>query len=241
MGLLTKKVAEATVSFGESPGRAFPGASGIPAEVRIERHRQLGGKEPLPMLGSLGAVRLLSMLRREERYVLPFMVLTASLSEHLMAEGMDPSVFAVRDCAPSDIGDFKKKAAEVPGVPEWAPDWSVAAEVDRALPTLVHDLADKPQLTVKLELHEGRNGIGFVKFKFGMSAHPLATVAAWAAVVDQLVRNSTWEEMANPIGGGLKTLGMVWKELGAPNGLELTDAAGAEYHVTDYTARFTPD
>lgn len=193
------------------------------------------------MLGSLGAVRLLSMLRREERYVLPFMVLTAAVSEHLMDESMDPSAFAVRNCAPSDIGDFKARASKIPGIPEWAPDWSVATEVGRALPTLVHDLADKPQSIVKLELQEGRNGIGFVKFKFGMSAHPLASVAAWAAVVDQLVKNSSWKEMANPIGGGLKTLGLVWKDLGAPNGLGLADAARVEYNVTDYTARFTPD
>jgi hypothetical protein len=50
------------------------------------------------MLGSLGAVRLLSMLRRELRFVSPFMALADAVSERLMVEGMNPSTFAVRDC-----------------------------------------------------------------------------------------------------------------------------------------------
>jgi len=34
---------------------------------------------------------------------------------------------------------------------------------------------------------------------------------------------------------------LVWEEMGAPMGLEVREAAQVEYHVTDWTARFTPD
>ena len=50
----------------------------ISARVEVTQRDRLGGKEPLPMLGSLGATRLLSMLRREPDFVIPFMGLVRS-------------------------------------------------------------------------------------------------------------------------------------------------------------------
>jgi hypothetical protein len=44
MGLLTKKVAEASVSFAESPGQAFGTTDGIPAEVRVDSTGNLAAR-----------------------------------------------------------------------------------------------------------------------------------------------------------------------------------------------------
>jgi hypothetical protein len=83
MGVFSKKVAASEVEFAGILDYSESGDEEVTISARLEvsQRDRLGGKEPLPMLGSLGAARLLSMLRREPDFVVPFMGPVRSLAE----------------------------------------------------------------------------------------------------------------------------------------------------------------
>jgi hypothetical protein len=241
MGLFSKQVAGADVSFSGITEFANSGDDEftISATATVEQGRQLGGKEPLPMLGSLGAVTLLSMLRREAHYVIPFMSLIESVSEGLLDEDVATEDFAIRDCVVTDPEMLNIMVGASEGL---GGDSMHTAAVNGSLPVLTDVLPGEVERTTQVLLKEGRNGLGYVRFKFGMgSANALTTIGAWTATVDRLATSAPREEVAVPIANGLKVLRILWESMGYPNGFSVQESAEVGAAVTDTTARYTPD
>jgi hypothetical protein len=233
MGLFTKVVAESDVAFSGIQEYADDesGEKVVAATAEVVQKRQLGGKEPLPMFGPLGAVRLLSMLRREQQYVIPFMVLVAGVADELEDEGFDPAGFSVRGCATTDREVLVAAGTDLPTI-----------ALNCSLPVLQNRLPGPSERTTALELHEARNGMASVRYKFSAKAsNALTTIGAWAATVDYLVPRSPKQEMALPVARGLRGLGMVWDNLGNPMGISISEGAEIEALLTDVVARNTPD
>lgn len=236
MGIFTKKVAASNVSFAGIVDYANSGEEERPisAMVQVERHGLIGDKEPLPMLGALGAARLLSMLRREAHYVAPFMALVEAVAEELNSDDLDASAFAVRDCVLTD--------PELLAITAIGEDSLGEAALNSGIPILVDDLPGPIERTTSVQLHEGRNGMPSVKFRFPMrSANALTTIGAWTATVDYLVVGWPREGMAVPIGAGLKGLLAIWEASGRSADLGMRDGMAIEALLTDVVATNTPD
>jgi hypothetical protein len=239
MGLFSKNVAEVEVAFAGIREYAESGEEErvISAQVEITEKSSLGGKDSLPFFGPLGATRLLSMLRREQHYVIPFMTLVESVAEELDDSAADLSDFSVRGSVVTDpeilsmmIGD-----SESGGGP-WAGNAIRTAELNSTLPMLVQDLPSRAERTTKLELHRTR-GRASVRFKFGLgSSNALTTMGAWAATVDHLVRLHPPEQMAIPVGRGLKALHMIWTNMEFPRGVSIAESTAIEQDVTETVA-----
>ncbi|HET7121398.1 MAG TPA: hypothetical protein VFI17_09135 [Solirubrobacterales bacterium] len=245
MGIFSHKVAAAAVSFAGILDYAESGEEErtISARVEVEQRDRLGGKEPLPMFGPLGAARLLSMMRREPHYVIPFMGLVEAVAEALTDDDLDTSTFASRATVLTDPGLLAVGAeASLAAGGSWAEDGIRTAELNSSIPVVVASLPGPVERTTTLQLHEARNGMGSVRFKFPTkSANALTTVGAWAATVDCLVRSGSREEIALPIGAGLNALTKIWESLGYPSGVSLSEGTEIEALLTDVTARHTPD
>jgi hypothetical protein len=236
MGLLTKKIAASNVSFAGIVDYANSGEEERPisATVKVERHGQIGDKEPLPILGALGAARLLSMLRREAHYVAPFMALVEAIAEELNRDDLDAPAFAVRDCVLTDPELLTITAIGEGSLGE--------AALNSGVPVLVDVLHGPVERTTSVQLHEGRNGMPSIKFKFPMkSANALTTIGAWTATVDYLVTGWPREEMAAPIGAGLRGLLAIWEASGYSTELGIRDGMAIEALLTDVVATNTPD
>lgn len=244
MGLLSKNLASAEVSFAGIKAYADSGEEDVPivASVTVEQHAQLGGKEPLPMLGALGAVTLLSMLRREPQYVVPFMVLITSMSEELMEGDGELGEFSSRECVVTDPEMLSIMVGASSGLGGFSGDSMSTAALNSSLPVVSDVLPGPVERTTQVILKRGRNGVGYVRFKFPMkSANALTTVGAWTAVVDQLARSAPREHVANPIGAGLKALNMMWENADYPNGFSVQDSAYVGVTVAEVVASHTPD
>ncbi len=245
MGLLTKKIARCEVAFGgiqEYADSDDPEVT-ISATVAVEQDRQIGGKEPLPMFGALGATRLLSMLRREPQYVVPFMTLVGAMVDDLLDDDAgDPTEFTARGCVVTDPELLAVMVGASSGLGGFAGDSTNSAALNSSLPSLVEQLPGPQDRTTTLELHEARNGMGSVRFKFPMkSANALSTIGAWTATVERLVTTHPREAMAVPVGQGLKALGILWERLEYPSGLSVAQGREMEEMLTDVVARNTPD
>jgi hypothetical protein len=245
MGVFSKKVAASEVEFAGILDYAESGDEEVTISARVEvtQRDRLGGKEPLPMLGSLGAARLLSMLRREPDFVIPFMGLVRSLAEDLADDDLDLSQFRCRDAVLTDpdlLAISANAYSSLGGA--WADDGIKSAALNTSIPVVVDDLPGPVERTTTLQLHEARNGMGSVRFKFPMqSANALTTIGAWTATVDSLVSGGTREDMALPIAGGLGALCSLWDDMSNPMGVSIREGAEIEAVVTDVTARHTPD
>lgn len=236
MGIFTKKVAASNVSFAGIVSYANSGEEERPisAMVQVERQGQIGDKEPLPMLGVLGAARLLSMLRSEAHYVAPFMALVEAVAGELSGDDFDPPAFAVRDCVLTDPELLAMTVFDEGSLRD--------AALNSGIPIVVDDLPGRVERTTSVQLHEGRNGTPSVKFKFPMrSANALTTIGAWTATIDYLVTGWPRDEMAAPIGAGLKGLLAIWEAAGYPPGFGIRDGMAIEALLTDVVATNTPD
>lgn len=245
MGIFSRKVAVAAVSFAGILDYAESGEdeAAISARVEVEQRDRLSGKEPLPMFGPLGAARLLSMMRREPHYVIPFMALVGAIAEALTDDDLDHSTFASRETVLTDPGLLAVVAdASMAAGGSGAEDGIRTAALNSGVPVLVDTLPGPIERTTDLQLHEARNGMGSVRFKFPTkSANALTTVGAWTATVDCLVRDGSREEIALPIGAGLNALTKIWESMGYPSGVSISEGAEIEAMLTDVTARHTPD
>ncbi len=244
MGLFSKNLATADVSFAGIQAYAESGDEdvSIVASVTVEQRGQLDGKESLPMLGSLGAVTLMSMLRREPQYVVPFMVLVSSMSEELMDGAGEVGDFSSRECVVTDPEMLSVMGGASSGFGGFSGNSMVTAALNSSLPVLEDVLPGPVERTTQVILKQGRNGIGYVRFKFGMgSANALTTIGAWTASVDRLTRSASREQVATPIGAGLKALDAIWQDAGYPNGFTVSESAEVSYLVADVTASHTPD
>lgn len=236
MGIFTKRVAASNVSFAGIVDYANSGEEERPisAMVQVERRGQIGDKEPLPLLGALGAARLLSMLRSEAHYVLPFMSLIETVAEELNDDGLDAPAFACRECVLTE--------PEILAMTVFDEDSLRTAALNSGIPVVVDDLPGGVERTTSVQLHEGRNGMPSVKFRFPMrSANALTTIGAWTATVDYLVTGWPREEMAVPIGAGLKGLLAIWEASGYSTEVGMRDGMAIEALLTDVVATNTPD
>jgi hypothetical protein len=249
VGLFSKKVAESEVWFSGIQAFAESGQEEavISAQVQLTEKGRLAGKEPLSLLGPLGATRLLSMLRREDHYVIPFMTMVESVAQELEEIEGEPTDFSVRGCVVTDpeMLSMMVGASASAGGP-WAGDSMRTAELNSSLPSTVERLNKRlpgpSERTTSLAVHEARNGAASVRFKFNMSAsNALTTIGAWAATVDHLVTQRPREEMATPIEMGLKALYAIWTELGNPLGVSVADGTQMEALVADVTTSHIPD
>lgn len=245
MGLLTRKIAKCNVAFSgiqDYANSEDPDVT-ISATVAVEQRRQIGGKEPLPMFGALGATRLLSMLRREPQYVVAFMTLVDGMVDALMGdEGGNLAAFTARGCVVTDPALLAAMVGASSGLGGFAGDATHSAELNISLPSLVGQLPSAQERATALELHEARNGMGSVRFKFPMkSANALTTVGAWTATVEHLVTTHSREAMAVPIGQGLKALGILWERLEYPPGLSIAQGREVEAMLSEVVASNTPN
>lgn len=245
MGLFSRKIAESRVWFSGIQEYADSGDEefAISAQVEISEHGQIGGKEPLPMFGPLGAARLLSMLRRESHYVIPFMTLADAVATNLLDKELDLAEFSVRGSVLTDpeLLAIMVGASSSSGGPG-ADDSMRTAELNGSLPIVAEQLPDTSERSTTLELHEARNGMGSVRFKFPMgSSNALTTIGAWAATVDYLATQWPRQEMATPIGAGLRGLKLIWEKLGHPLDVSVRQGAEIEALISEAVASNTPD
>lgn len=239
MGLFTtKKIARSTVTFAGLQEYADSGDEDIPilAHVDVSEDRPLGENPPLPFLGPLGAARLLSLLRREPQFVVPFMDLLSTVSAVLLIDDADPADFSVRGSIITDPAALNAGIA----LSAYGPGGNglTKAQVNSSVPVLVEQLPGDAERSTTVGLVQEHNGIGSVRFKFGLgSSNALTTIGSWTATVDYLVTRWPREQMAVPIGEGLRVLGSAWDELGNPPGIGVSELAELDSLLTLVTAK----
>lgn len=238
VGLLAKKIARSTVTFAGLHEYADSGDDDIPiiAQVEVIENRPLGKNPSLPFLGPLGAARLLSLLRREPQFVVPFMDVVSSVSAELLNDDADLAEFSVRgsiitDPAALDAGiALSAYGSEAGGLSR--------AQLNSSVPVLVEQLPGDAERSTTVDLVHQRNGTGSVRFKFGLgSSNALTTIGSWTATVDYLATRWPREQMATPIGEGLRVLGAAWDEVGNPPGVGVPELAELEALLTLVTAK----
>lgn len=238
MGLLAKKIARSTVTFAGLREYAGSGDEDVPilAHVEVFEDRPLGENPPLPFLGPLGAARLLSLLRREPQFVVPFMDVVSSVSAELLNKDADPAEFAARGSIITDPAALKAGVA----LSAYGSGASglTRAQLNSSVPVLVEQLPGDAERSTTVGLVHERSGNSSVRFKFGLgSSNALTTIGAWTATVDYLVTRWPREQMAAPIGEGLRVLRTAWDELGNPPGVGGSQLAELEALLTPVTAK----
>lgn len=110
MGPFARKLAESRVSFSGIREYAESGLEDRPirANAVLTERRRFDGKIPLLYLGPLGAVRLLSMLRREPHYVFPFMALVEAAGRRLRTSEASHQ-FRMRDCVETNPQELSEE------------------------------------------------------------------------------------------------------------------------------------
>lgn len=216
MGLFTQDILGFNVEFygveaytnsgsEESPIRAYVGEERWREAVDLTR-------DPVALLPPLAASRLLSMMRREPRYVEPLMAAIGACSDALLeADPAGAAAFRVREVVETDTARLEESIAL--GLKGALP----MAELNGSLPLVVAGREDAERTTSVRLRAPRRGGIAWAEFKFGIrGSNPLTTAGSLFAVIEHVARTMDYPTITQPAAAGLRVLATLWHGCGSP-------------------------